>query len=567
MRCAKLTLSLVAVIGLVAGCAPAAPPAAAPAPASKPTAPKVETPAAKPAAAPTLAPALSPKPAAAQPQYGGVLTVGIGADPPSLDIHREESFTHTIGAGTYNGLARYDAHAWPDAKVVPDLATRWELSPDSRVYTFHLVKEAKFHDGSPLIAEDVKFSFDRIRDPQAGLVKSPRRQQLANVAKIDAADDYTVKVTLKNPQASFIPTIAAHFFFAVMPKRVVLEKKNDMTKTIVGSGAFRFKDYVTGVSWELVKNPNYFVKGRPYLDSVKGYIIKDSFTRFAALRTRSILWWSPSPYMSVSQSKILEETLADKVALQWAFHPAWYGAIFNVARPPWNDVRVRQAVSMSFDRKRMLATGLDGAGVVGIAAQPPGKWALPEEELMKAPGYARPDIEGAKKLLAEAGFPNGFKTEALARSAAAQQALALVFKDAVAAIGITVDLNVAEPTVYNEQRFRKAFAVTPGSYGPAGGDPDAHLGDNYVTGSPSNWSGYSNPQYDELYVKQSQTVDEAERRKTVWEMQRILLKDVPIALAYWSRVAYAWWKEVRGYTPPSLGHYYAYMYEEMWLAR
>ncbi|MBI2910070.1 MAG: hypothetical protein HYX92_20710 [Chloroflexi bacterium] len=567
MRLKKVLVTSISVItlaALVMSCGPAPISSGTPAP-KAPAVPAATPTTSAPSTPKPAAPVSTPKPAE-QPRYGGILTVGISGDPPSLDVHREESaFVFSIAAGAYNSLVKYDPQAWPEFKVVPDLATSWQLSPDGRVYTFNLVKGARFHDGAPVTAEDVKFSLDRIRDPQVGLVKSPRRQQIANVTNVDSPDDSTVKITLKYPQASFVPLIGA-FYYAVMPKRVVLEKRNDMTKTVVGTGPFRFKDYASGVGWELVKNVNHFVPGRPYLDGVKGYIIPDSFTRFAALRTRNILWWAPMSYMTVSQAKTIENTLSDKIAVKFAFHPAWYGVVFNVTKPPWSDVRVRQAASMSFDRKRMLAAGLEGAGVVGMAAQAPGEWALPEEEMVKVPGYTKPDIEGAKKLMAEAGFPSGFKTDSLVRSTAPQQAAAVLFKDAVAAIGITVDLNIAETAVWEDLRFRKAFATNAGSSGSGHTDPDIILGDFYVTDSPRNWTGYSNPHYDELYVKQSQTVDTGERRKIVWEMQTILLRDVPIAIAYWSVIPYAWWKEVRGYTPPS-SHYFAYQYQDIWLAK
>ncbi|MBI2907161.1 MAG: hypothetical protein HYX92_05835 [Chloroflexi bacterium] len=563
--------SLFSVLGLLlASCAPAAPAPTPKPPAAAPTKAPAAAPTAAPAAAPTAkpaAPAPTPKPAGEQPRYGGAVTVGVAGDPPSLDLHREQTaYTFAPVAGAYNGLVKFDPHAWPEVKVVSDLAEKWDLSADGKVYTFQLAKGVKFHNGDTLTAKDVKYSFDRIRDPKLGLASSPRRTQLSNVTSIDAPDDSTVKITVGRPQASFIPFIGGHYF-SVIPERVALEKKGDMTKTVMGTGPFKFKDYSTGVSWELVKNPDYFIKGRPYMDGIKGFIIKDSFTRFAALRTRSILWWAPLPYMTVSMTKVIAEQLSDKIAVKWEFHPAWYGAQFNMAMKPFNDVRVRQAVSLSFNRQKMLEIGLEGGGLVGMSAQPPGPWSLPEEELKKLPGYEKPDIEGAKKLMAEAGYPNGLATEALTRAAPAQEAVAQLVKDAVAAIGINLDIKSQETAVYMDQRFRRIYPLEASSAGLGHTDPDALLGDFYVTGAAYNFSGYSNPQYDELYAKQSQTLDVAERKKIVWEMQRILLKDVPIAIAYWSRVPYAWWKDVRGYTPPSLSHYHAYQYQDMWLAK
>ncbi|MBI2909212.1 MAG: ABC transporter substrate-binding protein [Chloroflexi bacterium] len=554
---------------LLASCAPAAP-----APTPKAAAPSAATMApaaaaitgAQPTAKPA-APSPTPKPAADQPRYGGVLTVGVGGDPPSLDPHREETyFTYAITAPSYNGLLKYDPLGWPDVKPVPDLAASWEVSPDGKVYTFNLVKGAKFHDGAPVTAEDVKFSFDRIRDPQFGLVKSPRRQQLGAIASMDTPDDYTIRITLGYPQGSFISLISS-LFFAVMPRHVVAEKKGDMTKTVVGSGAFKFKNYVSGASWEMEKNANYFVAGRPYLDGVKGYIINDLFTRFAALRTRNVLWWAPSmPTMTASQARILEETLSDKIAVEWRSQPSWYGVVFNLSKPPWSDVRVRRAVSLTFDRKRMVAAGLEGAGVVGMTTQPPGEWALPQDEMARVPGYDKPDVEGARSLMTEAGFPSGLKAEILVRSSKPHQDFAVLLKDAVAAIGINLDLKVVETGIYNDTLFRKGFDIAVGGFGTALTDPDVCLGDYYLAGAGRNWPGYNNPDYDELYVKQSRAADAGERRKIVWEMQRILLRDLPIVTAYWIKIPYVWWKEVRGYIPP-VGFNNAYVYENIWLAK
>ncbi|MBI2909110.1 MAG: hypothetical protein HYX92_15810 [Chloroflexi bacterium] len=559
-------IGLAIAISLLLGCAPAAPPTATPKPVA-PAATATALPAkASPAAPKPAAPSPTAKPAADQPRYGGALTLAVGGDAPSLDIHQEDSsFTYAITMGTYNLLVRPDPKAWPEFKPVPELAAGWQVSTDGKVYTFNLTKGAKFHDGSPVTSEDVKFSLDRIRNPQKGMAKSPRKIQLEAVTSIDTPDENTVKITLANPQAFFVSLLGT-VFYTIMPKKVVLANDNDMRKTVSGSGPFKFKSYSSGVGWELVKNPDYFVKGRPYLDGVKGYIVKDSFTRFAALRTKQVLWWTPFPYMSVSQAKILEETLRDKLTLKWGFHPAWYGAIFNMERAPWSDARLRQAVSMSFDRKSMVAAALEGAGVPGMSPQPPGEWALKDEEMSKAPGYAKPDVVGAKKLLADAGFPNGLKAEMLVRDVKVHQDTAIVIKDAAASIGITLDLKVEETAPYTDAQYKRAFGIAEGGVSSKLMDPALTLGDFYVTGGGRNWSGYSNKTYDDLFAKQSATLDPAERLKIVYEMQRILLKDVPIAIAFWTNAPYAWWNEVRGfYVPVEFSNAYQ-QYGDMWLA-
>ncbi|MBI2907373.1 MAG: ABC transporter substrate-binding protein [Chloroflexi bacterium] len=567
MQTARVLKVVASLMVVSLGCAPAAP-----APPPKATAPssRVETPVAKPPAE-LLVPSPTPKAAAeSRPEpgrYGGILTIGTPGDPPSLDLHQESAaYAMAPLSSAYDGLLKPNVFAWPEYKPVSSLAASWEVSADGKLYTFHLVKGAKFHNGAPVTAEDVKFSLDRTRNPQPPMARSPRKELLSAIANIDAPDDSTVKIALGYAQASFIPYMGAPGF-GVMPKEVVLARGNDMTKTVVGSGPFKFKDYKRGVSWELEKNPEYFVKGRPYLDGIKGYLIPDPFTRFAAFRVKSFLFWDPaSPYMAAGQAKMVEKELSDKIALQWQFHPAWYGAYFNVTRPPWSDVRVRQAVSLTFDRKRMVAIGLEGAGVAGMAAMPPGEWGLQEEEMIKVPGYARPDLDAAKKLLAEAGFPQGFKAQGVVRKNKAHEDMAVLVKDAISKIGIDLDIMAVETATWYEYQFGKRFDFMPAGSGSVIVDPDLVLGDHYLSRSPRNYTGYSNPAFDDLYAKQAQTSDPLERRKIVWEAQRILLKDVPIVIAYWSNIPYAWWREVRGFTPP-VSFFYTYRFEEVWLSK
>ncbi|MDP2952689.1 MAG: ABC transporter substrate-binding protein, partial [Chloroflexota bacterium] len=256
-----IVISVLVILGLLlAACAPAASPTPAP---TKP-APTV----APAAPAPTAAPA----PAAEKPRSGGILTSSFSGDPSSFDSHQERTVLNLAPvAPAYSLLVQNDPA--DNSKIIPDLAERWEVSPDGKVYTFYIRKGVKFHDGKPATSADVKANFDRIIFPPKGVL-SHRKDTLQSVEKLEAPDDYTVRFILKFPHAGFLQMVG-NPYNSIFPKHV-LEAKGDMKKDIVGTGPFKLKDFNRGVSFELVKNPDYFVPGRPYLDGITFYIIKDA---------------------------------------------------------------------------------------------------------------------------------------------------------------------------------------------------------------------------------------------------------------------------------------------------
>ncbi|MDP2952572.1 MAG: ABC transporter substrate-binding protein, partial [Chloroflexota bacterium] len=286
MKRGKLVvLSLVLAALLAAACAPAAAPTPPPTP--KPAAPAVvSTPTTAPAPAPTQAPAPTPRPVVTgptptaapapqpsgdQPRYGGVLRLSSKEDPIDYDLHQRVSYNDLQPlAPVYSLLLRTNPK--DETGVLPDLAERWEISPDGKTYTFFLHKGVQFHDGSPLTSADVKASFDRMRSPPKGVV-SVRQAYYKNIDKIETPDDTTVRFTLKQPQGAFLTMVSVPFS-VIFPKKL-LDQKPDMKKDVMGSGAFVLKEHSRGVQIVVEKNPNYFIKGRPYLDGIIRYVIKD----------------------------------------------------------------------------------------------------------------------------------------------------------------------------------------------------------------------------------------------------------------------------------------------------
>ena len=219
---------------------------------------------------------------AEEPQRGGLLKVAIAGDPPSLDMHQEQTFKVCIPMSTvYNTLVTFDPHGFP--KIIGDLAKSWEKSEDGKTWTFKLHEGVKFHNGAELIAADVKASWDKIYNPPKGTA-STRRSLYQMIDSIDAPEKYTVVFKLKYPSASFLSMIAhpANFIFSKsdMDKDPHWHKKNAN-----GTGPFKFKKWVRGSTLEVERNPNYFKEGLPYMDGIKYYMIKDLSARAKSVRS------------------------------------------------------------------------------------------------------------------------------------------------------------------------------------------------------------------------------------------------------------------------------------------
>src|SRR5688500_2415093 len=224
-------------------------------------------------------------PATAQetPRRGGELIFVVPSQPPTYDGHQEETFglIHPV-APHYNTLLRVDPTDKTGTKPVGDLAESWTISKDGLVYTFKLRHGVKFHDGSEMTSKDVKASYDRIVNPSAG-VKSLRKHAYSAVAAVDAPDAYTVAFKLKYPESSFLLNLASPWNF-IYKADILAKDQRWYEKNIMGTGPFTFVEHVRGSHWVGKKNPNYWDKGKPYLDSYRALFVKDSAAQVSAIR-------------------------------------------------------------------------------------------------------------------------------------------------------------------------------------------------------------------------------------------------------------------------------------------
>src|SRR5438876_6740919 len=403
-------------------------------------------------------------PASAQerPRYGGELIFLVPSEPPSYDGHREGTFgtIHPL-APLYNTLLRIDPTDRTGTKPVPDLAESWTISPDGLVYTLKLRPGVRFHDGSVMTARDVKASYDKIVFPPPE-TSSYRKGQYRAVEAVEAPDAQTIRFRLKWPEASFLVTLALPYswiFNADIRAKVVRWYE----KNVMGTGPFTFVEHVKGSHWVGKRNPNYWDKGKPYLDGFRALFISSSSAQVAAIRGERahIQFRSFSP----SERDSLVGALGSGITVQESPWDCAMMVAMNHERKPWDDKRVRRALTLALDRYEgaknlsRIAIVRDVAGI-----QVPGTpWATPPEELEKLAGYGR-DINAARaearRLLKEAGQENLTFTLTNRAVPMPYEPVGIWLIDQWRQVGVTVKQMVLESAAWLQAQKNSEFEVS-----------------------------------------------------------------------------------------------------------
>ena len=500
------------------------------------------------------------------PRRGGVLLAAIGADAPSLDPHQEQTFaTLQPVAPLYSTLLQIDPYRYPN--VIGDVASEWKISPDGLAYTFKIHPGIRFHDGSTMTAADVKATYDKIVFPPDA-VRSIRKFHYSAIASIEAPDPSTVVFKLKFPSASLLSNLASPWN-VIYPKKYLDKDPNYFKNNVVGSGPFKFKSYTRGSTFEGERNPDYFVKDRPYLNGYKFFISTETSVRAAAIRSgRAHIEFRDLPN---SEVEAIRKQLGDKIVVQSTPFVIQFGIAINNSVKPFTDERVRKALTLGIDRYTggKVLHALTGLRDVGALTRPGTEWAMSPAELEKIPGFWRDPEKSraeARRLLAEAGYPNGFKVTLKNRNVKLPyQDFAVYVIQEWRKIGIEAEHRPLETaTWYADGRDQGNFELM---VFPAGGfidDPDQLLAP-YVPASPQNWSRFSNPAIDDLYSRQARTLDPTERRRLVIELQKIVLDHAyHMPGLWWSRNVVHWAKVKNWVAPPS--HFTNQKLQDVWLS-
>ena len=394
---------------------------------------------------------------------------------------------------THNRLLRYKAGpaVRPGSFVIEgDLAESWQ-QPNDTTYVFTLRKGVRFQakapvNGREVTAEDVRYTYERLLNE-----KGTNTSMYRSIAKIDAVDRHTVRFTLKEPFAWFLDMVASPMAGAIIARECV-EKFGDLKKAeaVVGTGPWILESYKPNVSMTLVRNPNYFVAGLPYIDRVEMYVDEDNASRMAAfLGGKYDLGWEfPGAINRTDWLQIKDRLRQTRPTLKIAEFAS--NVVNDISmrtdQKPFNDVRVRQAMCMAIDRKEIIDSVLEGVGVVnGPLPAALSDWALPIAELGEgAKNYAHNPGE-AKRLLAAAGYPNGFPASLCFNSYGSTtlvDTVQLVIKH-LKAVGIDAKLDQREYGAYQATcRVGKYDSMGFGPLSPFL-EPDNFLYGQYYTGS------------------------------------------------------------------------------------
>jgi peptide/nickel transport system substrate-binding protein len=471
------------------------------------------------------------------PKRGGTLVFAVESEPANYDCHSNVSFAflHPV-APHYSTLLKFDAANYPAVKG--DVADSWTVSPDKRVYTFKLRPNVLFHDGTPLTATDVKASYERIVHPPEG-VTSARQATYAAINAIDTPDPRTVIFRLSWPEAAMLANFASPWNCIYSAAK--LKEDPQFPKThVLGSGPFTFVEHAKGDHWSGKRFDKYFDSGKPYLDGYKAVFLSGEKV-IAAIQRGDI----QGQFRSVTPAERdqLAGALGDRIQVAespWLINLL---LVFNTRRPPFDDARVRRALSLAIDRWQAAETlsSTTYMKFVGGVMRPGFAMATPESELARLPGFSH-DMNAAraeaKQLLAQAGV--------------AKLKIALVNRDvpipygpgadyvtaAWKEIGVSVEekrLNTKDWTAaLKDGAFDAAFDFA-GDYFD---DPTLQLA-KYISRdlSPVNYSSATDRKLDALFVGQAVTSDPRQRAKIVREFERQALTEAyAVPILWWNRI-------------------------------
>jgi peptide/nickel transport system substrate-binding protein len=484
-----------------------------------------------------------------QPRSGGVVKFATVGEPPSYDCHTFTSITQfQYLAPHYSTLLKIDPNNYPT--VVPSVGKEWTISPDGLVYTVKLNTGVKFHDGSELTSEDVKATFERVATPPEG-VASVRRGQFTKLASIEAPAPDTVVFTLKEPAAGFLTTLGSPWH-CLYSKAKLAADPNYPGKVVMGTGPFVFKDYQVGAIWEGTKFADYFEEGKPYLDGFQAMLTtgQSVANSISGQQVDAIFRLISKPERSRIESVrgdsvVFQDTPATSVTL---IH-------VNTKKKPFDDVRVRRALSLAIDRDA-------GIKVLGDYSQRyynvifrEGHELAPTPEEYKAILGFSGDIEAqraeAKKLLEEAGVPNLSLTLLSPDFKVPYEPLAVFFIDQWRRIGVNVTFD-PQPTATQIARMRSGdFDLGLDFNAPSGDDPTEVMA-KYVPGNPANYTGFEDAEMVELYSKQDAATDPAERARLIKEFVARFVDEQYYITTFNTEREVVLDKKVRGWrVPPS----------------
>ncbi|CAN7670650.1 ABC transporter substrate-binding protein [Neorhizobium sp. LjRoot104] len=492
--------------------------------------------------------------AQSKPRRGGVLVVGLAANPPSFDPHKSAAFATTaVTEHIFGCLLRWDRTG---TVVEPDLAESYEIV-DNLTYKFILRKGVKFHNGETLRSSDVKFTFDRIANPETA---SPWRSLYSSISAIETPDERTVIFRMSKPFAPFLNLLATVKYSAIVSE-VDIKPTNEVVAGSAGTGPFKFVSFQANSNLVLTRNDDYYEEGLPYLDGLKLRIIPDEGSRVAALRSNTC------QLTSVDTPEVVQQ-MAGQPGFESQDSPANMRVVLlqiDQRTPPFDDVRVRRAFSLAMNRQQIADVVWRGRAALA-AAIPPAQapYGIPSEEVLGLP-YQTENLKQAKALLAEAGFPEGFKTQlAVSPATFSDVSVAQVIQQQVARVGIRLTIE--------QQEWGSLVKTLQGTLAPLvvvglapAADPETNMNIRLASTSSINPGKTKDPELDALFLKGRETVDPAARVGIYRDIQRRIADQAYAMFPAACPMNFELWRsELKGYSSTPLAA--LVMLRQAWLA-
>ncbi len=475
----------------------------------------------------------------AAPKRGGILKAAFSADPAGFDPVRGPSgMSHVVIEQVYSTLMALDA----DAKPYPELAESFQVSDDGLQYTFKLRAGVTFHNGDELTAEDVKFSFDRLRAKDSGYSYTA---QVETIDTVDVVDKLTVRFKLTKRTGPFLVYMAFPGS-SIVPKKLV-ESGYDLNAKPVGSGPFKFVSYEPRSVIKFDRNEKYFQEGKPYFDAMEYRIIPDITALTNAVASGEVNFSNEIPPKDWASMKTNAELKSQTLE-----GSRYYWLIPNNTMKPLDNPKVRQAIGLAIDRSALVAGAFFGqATAIRGGVIPEWNWGYADIKFFGEKG----EVAKAKALLAEAGFPNGFETSmTMASSFPPMMGMAPIIQANLAAIGIKAKINSMEiPRYWDEIWGPSKFDMTAMYWLSPLADPDDFVTNNYKRGMAVNVQKSGSAELDAILDEAKQAPSQDARKAIYKKMQEMSLEEMGIVPLVNGHLLIAHSNKLQGYVPMRTG--------------
>ena len=467
------------------------------------------------------------------PKRGGVLTLARQGEATNLDPHKVPAFTsHRVFELVFSTLTRLG----PDLTVQPELAESWTLSPDGRQVTLRL-RAAKFHNGEPLTGADVKYTLERILNPNT---KAVARAWFVDLDRVESPDPRTVVLHLKQPNVALLIYLA-HPNTSIVSEKVARAANDDLSRKehAIGSGPFRLAEWVPDNFMRFEAFREFYVQGQPYLDGVRFNIVPDEAGVTAALRTKA------ADAALIADARVAQ-TLGREAGITVSAKPSLnYHLLFlNTKRKPLDNPKVREAIALSIDRKQIIDTVALGAGDATGPLPPALPFALPVAEY---PLYRR-DVAKARQLLQEAGVgPVQLTMLTQTTEPVYAKDIAQIVQQQLGEAGIKLNIELLEFGQWVQRWLKADFDMAPG-LNSGQPDPDFYLFRYFTNDGNLNFvHSYQNDASSDA-IKRARTLADPARRKELYATaQKELVNGVPFVWLYVGRDYVAFQNTTKGF--------------------